>query len=160
MISWSVLFLRPCSWTVASCFGVLTKSSTTSEKQVLIDLQTVKDAYQFLKVNDVAFIRSEHNTAGASTVVKQNVVLLDALNLRSFDCSVEQWIIGEKDTEYKWEDKGSGNARFRCVIISQHISSHHFLFFIWQRELVFWWLFTYHGSRSVRYILNYFKTPL
>lgn len=42
-------------------FDVLTKSSTTLKRRLMIDVQTVRDTYQSLEVINVVFLRSERH---------------------------------------------------------------------------------------------------
>lgn len=59
----------PLTMTTDSCpsFDALKCSISTTEERLLIDLQTVKDANQALKVNDAAYMSSENNKTNAST---------------------------------------------------------------------------------------------
>lgn len=101
-----------------SLFGVLKISFTTRKKRVMINLQTVWDAYQSFRVNDVAFISSEDNIVDAVTDLKEHSAVIDTLNHNKLDHPVKQWIVGEKGMKYKSFDKESGNIGLWCVIIS------------------------------------------
>lgn len=52
-----------------SFFNFLIKFNGTREKRLMIDLQTVDDAYEWFEINDVAFIGSKRNIADALTKV-------------------------------------------------------------------------------------------
>lgn len=47
------------TYSLSPQFDVLTKATTTTEKCLTIDLQTVKSSYDLLDLKDVAYIRSE-----------------------------------------------------------------------------------------------------
>ena len=76
-----------------SLFDVLTSSSTTTEKRLMIDLQTVQDSYNKNEITDVAHIRSIYNISDALTKVKKESILLDTLRTSKLSHPVEQWII-------------------------------------------------------------------
>ena len=48
---------------ILSLFDVITKASTTVEKKLTIDLEVVKKASQQNEIEQIGFIRSEHNLA-------------------------------------------------------------------------------------------------
>lgn len=76
-----------------SLFAVLTKSSTTTEKTLMIDIQTVKESYRSEELNNVAFIRFEHNMADALIKVKSHDGLTKTMINRKIEYPIEQWII-------------------------------------------------------------------
>lgn len=62
-----------------SLFDVLTKATVTTEKRLMIDLQTVKDSYRNNEINNVAFILSENNLSDKFTKVNANICLMTTL---------------------------------------------------------------------------------
>lgn len=92
-----------------SLFDVLKKVSTTREKRLWIDIETVKDAYRPFKVNDIAFIQSKHIIADTLTRMKRHSALMNTFKFKTHEHSVSLWIIRGKDTESKSIDKESGN---------------------------------------------------
>ena len=50
-----------------SLFDVIKKSSSTSEKRLMIDITSVRKAYENQEISDVGFVRSNHNPADALT---------------------------------------------------------------------------------------------
>lgn len=76
-----------------SLFHISTEASCTTEKLLMIDLQTVQDFFNKMEIQDLAYIRSEYNTADALTEVKKQSILVNALQTSSFDHLVQQWIV-------------------------------------------------------------------
>lgn len=48
-------------------FDVITKCSQTQERRIMIDLQTVRDAYSSQEISDVGFVRGSSNPADGMT---------------------------------------------------------------------------------------------
>ena len=76
-----------------SLFDVVTRNSVTTEKRLMLNIRSVREAYQDLDLNDMAWIRSEYNPADALTKVKENTVLNTAIDFGVIKHPVEQWII-------------------------------------------------------------------
>jgi hypothetical protein len=55
-----------------SLFDVITKSSTTAEKRLMIDLVVVREAYDRMEIAQLAFLRTNWNPADALTKVSRN----------------------------------------------------------------------------------------
>ncbi len=87
-----------------SLFDVLTRAKVTTERRLMIDLQTVKESYDKKEINHVSFIRSEYNIADALTKVKKDSILLQTLKSGRLDHPVEQWIIRTETELAKNED--------------------------------------------------------
>ena len=75
-----------------SLFDVITKSTITTEKRLMIDIKVVKDSYQRNELQTIGFIRSESNPADALTKVKRCTILDQILNSSQLDHPIEQWI--------------------------------------------------------------------
>lgn len=80
-----------------SLFDVLTKATSTTEKRLMIDIQTVRDAYRSFEVNDVALVRSEFNIADALTKCKSQSIMIDTIRNGRLDHPIQQWIIRSKN---------------------------------------------------------------
>ena len=75
-----------------SLFDVITKSTITTEKRLMIDLKVVKDSYHRNELRNIGFIRSENNPADALTKVKKCPVLDQVLADSALHHRIEQWI--------------------------------------------------------------------
>lgn len=76
-----------------SLFDILTKASSTTEKRLMTDLETVQRSFNKMEIQDVAYIRSEYGIADALTkVVKQNI-LANAIESSSLYHPIQQWIV-------------------------------------------------------------------
>ena len=75
-----------------SLFDVITKASTTVEKRLMIDLEVVKMAYQQNEMQQMGFIRSEHNIADCLTKSNSNDALVKTLKFAKINHPVDQWI--------------------------------------------------------------------
>lgn len=73
-----------------SLFDVLTKTTMTTKKRLIIDLQTVKNAYASFEVSDVALLLSKFNIADALTKVKTNSILLNTIKSKKIDHPIAQ----------------------------------------------------------------------
>lgn len=74
-------------------FDVITKNTTTTEKRLMIDVQTIREAYEKMEISDVGWIRSEQNPADALTKVKDNEVLDRIIDEGILDHEVDQWVV-------------------------------------------------------------------
>lgn len=93
-------------------FDVLIKSTITTEKRLMMDLQTVKDSYRKMKLNNVAFVQSESMLADSLTKIKPNHLLSKVLSTGIIDHPMEQWIIrnavGDGSVDKERECSGNG----------------------------------------------------
>lgn len=55
-----------------SLFDIITKSSTTTEKRLLIVVKFIREAYGKLKFSDVGFVRSDNNPVDAFRKISCN----------------------------------------------------------------------------------------
>lgn len=76
-----------------SLFDVLTKSTTTTEKTLMIDSQTIKDSYQKLELNNVAFLQSICILTDSLSKMKQSHFLSKVLSTSVIGHPIEQWMI-------------------------------------------------------------------
>lgn len=65
----------------------------------MTDLQTARDNYKFVTLNDVALVKSEHNIADALTKVKTCSMLMGTIFQGKIKHPVEQWISRTKRPE-------------------------------------------------------------
>lgn len=76
-----------------SLFDIITKSSTTTERRLMIDIKSVREGYENFDISDVGFIRSEHNPADSFTKIGNNNCLQYILNYGKCDMPIEKWVI-------------------------------------------------------------------
>ena len=76
-----------------SLFDFVTKSASTTERGLIIDVQEVRNGYNKPDVSDIRFIRSHNNPADAFTEVGPCVILDEILECGEIKHDVEQWII-------------------------------------------------------------------
>jgi hypothetical protein len=76
-----------------SLFNVKTKSSTTAEKRLMIDLVVVQEAYDRMEIAQLAFLRTNWNPADALTKVSPNTCLATILTTVTIDHPVPQWVV-------------------------------------------------------------------
>ena len=74
-----------------SLFDTITKRSQTKEKRFLIDSASVRDVCRAKKIEDVAWIHSEHNIADEMTNEVKNFTLVAVLDGERLDDLVGQW---------------------------------------------------------------------
>lgn len=68
-----------------SLFVVLTKSTMTTEKRLMIDLKTVKESYSKMEIDYIAYMKSEYNIAYTVTKLRTEWILLRTLNSSLID---------------------------------------------------------------------------
>lgn len=76
-----------------SLFHILTKATCTTEKGLIIDIQTVNNASQSFKVIDVTPVCSEYNIADALTKDKAHSFMKESFVNGKQDHPLQQWII-------------------------------------------------------------------
>ena len=62
---------------------VITGNNYTTEKRLMVDIASIREAYNDHIISNIALIRSEHNAAGAMTKVAQNTALQEILYTHS-----------------------------------------------------------------------------
>ena len=77
-----------------SLFDIITKSFSTTERRIMIDVQAVRNGYDKREISDIGFIRPHSNPADAFTKVGPCAILDQILASREIKHNVEQWIIG------------------------------------------------------------------
>lgn len=76
-----------------SLFDTIITRSQTSEKRLLIDISSVREAYRKKEISNVAWVRSEYNLADALTKESKENILNSVLETWLLNHPVEQWII-------------------------------------------------------------------
>ena len=82
-----------------SLFEVITKSSTTTERRLMIDIKAVREAYGSTLISDVGFVRSHNNPADAFTKLGHCPALSYVLEEGKSDFDVEQWVLRQRPLE-------------------------------------------------------------
>lgn len=73
-------------------FDVITKSSVTKEKRLLIDIAVVKDAYAKNEISQVGHVFSDQNPADAMTKIGKCQALNTVLETGRLSIQVNQWV--------------------------------------------------------------------
>ena len=76
-----------------SLFDTITKSSTTAEKRLMIDVAALREAYRRKEISDIGFVRTEFNPADAFTKRGKCRALDHLIKKGKCDFPIEQWII-------------------------------------------------------------------
>lgn len=95
-----------------SSFHVLIHAPLTTEYILLVDFQTVEDVYKNFEINDVTFLRLEHNIADTFTNVKTHSELMNVTAAENIRHQIKQLIIrsNQKDDSVEKEE-GMSNSR-------------------------------------------------
>ena len=80
-----------------SLFDVITQCSQTLEKRLMIDLQSVRDAYQCHEISNIGFVRGPNNLADGMTKTGNREQLFNLLRTGKADFEVEQWVLRLKN---------------------------------------------------------------
>lgn len=75
-----------------SLFKTIVKSTTTTEKRLMIDIQAAQEAYGKQEISDVGWIRSEDNPADR-TKPAPRAALERLMDTGRLDLSVQQWVV-------------------------------------------------------------------
>jgi hypothetical protein len=77
-----------------SLFDIITKSSSTLEKRLMIDVAAARESYANEELSDIGLIRGEHNPADAFTKDSPAArkMLETILTSGSLDHPIVQWI--------------------------------------------------------------------
>ena len=75
-----------------SLFEAIMKAPITAEKRLMIDLATVKDAYEKRYIALVGFIRTEKNLTDSLTKVKPPGILESILATARMDHLIDHWV--------------------------------------------------------------------
>lgn len=93
-----------------SLFDVITKSTITTERRLMIDIKAAKESYQKNEIQDIAYIRSENNPADAITKIMKQSILDHILRTNKIEHPVEQWIQRSAMKEDSIVKEESGNV--------------------------------------------------
>lgn len=75
-----------------SLLGVITKCSNTEKKRLMIDIISVRNAYEIEEISNIEHIRSEHNPDDAVKKRKSCPVLVQVSSEMTSTFHVEQWV--------------------------------------------------------------------
>ena len=75
-----------------SLFDVISKSTITAEKRLMIDLKATKESYKNREIEIIGFIRTKSNPADCLTKVTNSEVLRNILKSAKIEHSVDQWV--------------------------------------------------------------------
>jgi hypothetical protein len=75
-----------------SLFDVITRSTSTSEKRLMIDITAAKEAYHEGTIDIIGFDGTTFNPADALTKVTRCPSLKDILLKRKISHPIEQWV--------------------------------------------------------------------
>lgn len=82
-----------------SFFDVITKSTTTTEKRLIVAVRAIRETYERLEVSDVGLISSEAPPSDALTKVNDNSILNSILDNDIVKHHIQQWIIRYDPTD-------------------------------------------------------------
>ncbi len=83
-----------------SIFDAITKLSSTSEKRLLIDISSIRQAYILGKIQNMAHISSEHNLADPLTKRTNSPTLTTLLETGKLRHPINKWII-HRDSDFE-----------------------------------------------------------
>ena len=69
-----------------SLFDVITKSTCTSEKRLMIDISAVREAYGKQEISDVGFVTTKNNPADAFTKITYCEALQSIIDPEGVNC--------------------------------------------------------------------------
>lgn len=75
-----------------SLFDVITRASSTTEKRLMIDIESVRKAYKNKEIEKMVFVRSPFNPADALTKEIKSPILDQILHTGILEHPFEQWI--------------------------------------------------------------------
>jgi hypothetical protein len=74
-------------------FDVITGNKYTTEKKLMADIASIREAYNDRTISNIALIRREHNAADAMTKIAQNAALQAVLHTHRVSHPLEQNVI-------------------------------------------------------------------
>ena len=93
-----------------SLFKVIVKSTTTTERRLMIDVKVAREAYARHDISDVGWLRSHNNPADGLTKIGKCTSLTRLLDTGVLQLEVEQWVIRTTDDDVL--NKSSNNPIF------------------------------------------------
>jgi hypothetical protein len=78
-------------------FDVITGNKYTTEKRLIADIASIREAYSDRPSSNIALIRSEHNAADAMTKIAQNAALQAILHTHRVSHPLEQYVIDTRE---------------------------------------------------------------
>jgi Reverse transcriptase (RNA-dependent DNA polymerase) len=93
-----------------SLFDVITKSSTISERRLMIDITAVRNAYNAQELSDVGFVRTKYNPADAFTKLGFCESLDTIIKTGMCSLPIEQWVIRGNETMLHTQSSEEGGV--------------------------------------------------
>ena len=88
-------------------FDVITKSSSTTERRLMIDVAAVREAYHSFEISEVGLVRGSTNMADAFTNPSANKALKDFMATQLDNTPIVQWNL--RDNVAQKESPGTVN---------------------------------------------------
>lgn len=80
-----------------SLFHVKTKSSSTAEKRLVIDISASREAYEKVEISKIGLVKSENNPAEVFTKQTMNEIFRSIYKANQRRHSIEKWIVRDFD---------------------------------------------------------------
>ena len=74
-------------------FDAITRSRYTTERRLMVDIASAREAYQERTISNIGLILSEHNAADGLTKLRANAALIHLLHFHIITHPVQQYII-------------------------------------------------------------------
>ena len=73
-------------------FDIITKSSTTNGKRLMIDLDVINEAYRLHEISTIGHIGSKQNPADCLTKIQKNETMIKVINDGKFNVNILSWV--------------------------------------------------------------------
>lgn len=77
-------------------FDVITGNRYTTEARLMVDVASVREAYNQKIISNIALIKKEHNVADALTKIKPNDALLQVLSAHKLIHPIQQYVVDNR----------------------------------------------------------------
>ena len=74
-------------------FNIITRRRLTTERRMMVDLKSIRDAYENREIANVALVASEHNPADALAKIKSNSSLRQLMDTARISHPIRQFVI-------------------------------------------------------------------
>jgi hypothetical protein len=93
-----------------SLFDVITKSSSTFERRLMIDITAVRSAYNDQELSIVGLVRTKYNPADAFTKLGSREALNTIIQTRICNLPIDQWVIRGNETMLHTQSSEEGGV--------------------------------------------------